>query len=101
MTHERNEWVFEEGRRAFLEGRTLSSNPYQRTSSSWQDWFNGWEFQRANPRVPLDQGMYVQQDEDESEVIDYGDDKEVPEDTPSIESADLWGTGEGRHHGII
>lgn len=25
----------------------------------------------------------------------------VPEDTPCLQSADLWGTGEGAHHGII
>jgi hypothetical protein len=25
----------------------------------------------------------------------------LPEDTPSLQSADLWGTGEGRYHGII
>ncbi|WP_176331495.1 hypothetical protein [Burkholderia vietnamiensis] len=24
-----------------------------------------------------------------------------PEDTPSIQSADIWGTGEGRYHGLI
>lgn len=24
-----------------------------------------------------------------------------PEDTPCIQSADLWGTGEGRYHGVI
>lgn len=27
----------------------------------------------------------------------YGD----PEDSPRIQSADIWGTGEGRFHGII
>lgn len=25
----------------------------------------------------------------------------APEDTPCLQSADLWGTGEGRYHGII
>lgn len=24
----------------------------------------------------------------------------IPEDTPCIQSADLWGTGEGRYHGV-
>lgn len=25
----------------------------------------------------------------------------IPEDTPSVQNADLWGTGEGRYHGVI
>lgn len=25
----------------------------------------------------------------------------TPEDTPCVQSADLWGTGEGRYHGVI
>lgn len=25
----------------------------------------------------------------------------APEDTPCLQSADLWGTGEGRYHGVI
>ena len=24
-----------------------------------------------------------------------------PEDTPSLQSCDMWGTGEGRYHGVI
>lgn len=25
----------------------------------------------------------------------------IPEDTPCMQNADLWGTGEGRYHGLI
>lgn len=36
--------------------------------------------------------------------IDAAQDRELrgaPEETPCIQSADLWGTGEGRYHGVI
>lgn len=29
------------------------------------------------------------------------DERGIPEDSPSIQSADLFGTGEGRYHGVI
>ncbi len=35
---------------------------------------------------------------------DAAEEREIfgsPEDSPSIQSADLWGTGEGQYHGVI
>jgi ribosome modulation factor len=98
MTHEPNEWVFEEGRTAYLEGRSLSSNPYQRSVPSWQDWLNGWEFQQANPSSDVADDP---DEEDDTDRQDFDDEADYPDDTPTLQSADLWGTGEGRHHGII
>jgi hypothetical protein len=33
----------------------------------------------------------------EREAAEY----DTPEDSPSLESCDRWGTGEGRYHGVI
>ena len=36
--------------------------------------------------------------------IEAAQDREMfgyPEDTPCIQSADMWGTGEGQYHGVI
>ncbi len=104
MSGERNEWVFDEGRAAYLDGRSMSSNPYQRKTSSWKDWLDGWEHQKDNPDLPIEGDEETQrlakEDAEDCENY-YKEEREVPEDTPSLQSADLFGTGEGRHHGII
>lgn len=37
----------------------------------------------------------------EQEVAEYREMFGGPEDTPCIQSADTWGTGEGQFHGVI
>lgn len=54
--------------------------------------------------TPEDRGMMVEElieEELRLEAVDRADYLENIEDTPCVESADIWGTGEGRYHGII
>lgn len=39
--------------------------------------------------------------EAERDAAEYREQFGYPEDTPCIQSADFWGTGEGRFHGVI
>jgi hypothetical protein len=39
--------------------------------------------------------------EAEQEVAEEREAFGYPDDTPCLQSADLWGTGEGAHHGLI
>lgn len=53
-------------------------------------------FQAAVDQAVLEEVERAQRDAAEERELFGG-----PEDTPCIQSADLWGMGEGRHHGVI
>lgn len=59
---------------------------------------------RRNPTAPPEDLLEWAADILDDWECDAAHDREVfgePEDTPALQSADLWGTGEGRYHGII
>ena len=62
------------------------------------------EARRANPETSDDEIAEMAADILAEWQQEAAEDREMfggPEDTPSIQSADLWGTGEGQYHGII
>lgn len=54
------------------------------------------EFQKAVNEAVLDEVRDAEYDA-ACERDAFG----APEDSPCLQSADAWGTGEGRHHGVI
>lgn len=62
------------------------------------------EARRANPEASDDDIAELAADILSQWQQEAADDRETfggPEDMPSIQSADLWGTGHGQYHGII
>jgi hypothetical protein len=59
---------------------------------------------RRNPDADAEQLAESAADILEDWARDAAHDRELcgePEDSPCIESCDVWGTGEGRYHGVI
>lgn len=45
----------------------------------------------------IEEELYAEACDREQDLAMFGS----PEDTPCVQSADIWGTGEGRYHGLI
>lgn len=52
-------------------------------------------------QAAVDQATIEQVEEAEREVAEEREAFGYPDDTPRIQSADIWGTGEGQYHGLI
>lgn len=67
-----------------------------RSSTVEGEYANEAAFQAAVDQAVLDEVEGAQRDAAEERELFGG-----PEDTPCLQSADLYGTGEGRFHGLI